>query len=268
MLFILFASNRSREGRLIEKQLIGNGCVMAIGGNEDKRLVRGSARESILAAFVRRAGGSQARIVIIPSASVQPKERGERYTRIFTRLHAGTVQVVRADLGVTAEEREAIRIATGIFVTGGDQVRLMEFLRTADCVEPIRDAVRDGAVYAGTSAGASALSRRMIASSKRLKGTDEVLFGEGLGLIPHAIIDQHFGERRRLSRLIRASNEHRLTGIGIDENTAIVWNRDGLVTVEGAGEVTIVNPDHGRMDAHAQTYRLQILQPGAKFVAD
>ena len=108
----------------------------------------------------------------------------------------------------------------------------------------------------------------MIASSKRMKGSDLVEFGEGLGLIPHAIIDQHFGERRRLSRLIRASNEHRLTGIGIDENTAIVWNRDGLITVEGAGEVTIVNPDHGRVDKHAQNYRLQILKQGAKFLAD
>jgi cyanophycinase len=247
-----------------EEKLIGNGCVMAIGGNEDKR----AARESILAAFVRRAGGEQARIVIIPSASVAPQERGERYTRIFTRLHAGSIRTVRAELGVTAEQREAIRTATGIFVTGGDQVRLMEFLRAADCIEEIREAVREGAVYAGTSAGASALSRRMIAGSKRKKGTDQVEFHEGLGLIPHAIIDQHFGERRRLTRLIAAANEQHLTGIGIDENTAIVWNRDGIVTVEGAGEVTIVNPDHGRMDPHAQTYRLQVFKPGAKFVAD
>jgi cyanophycinase len=147
----------------------------------------------------------------------------------------------------------------------------MEFLRAADAVEVIRDSVRSGAVYAGTSAGASALSRRMIAGSVRKRREDLVEFDEGLGLIPDAIIDQHFGERRRLGRLISAATKHRLTGIGIDENTAIVWSRDGLVTVEGAGEVTIVNPDlaHGaRLDAHAQNYRLQILKPGAKFVAD
>ncbi|HYI11106.1 MAG TPA: cyanophycinase [Thermoanaerobaculia bacterium] len=246
------------------EELIGNGCVMAIGGNEDKR----AASESILAAFVRRAGGKQARIVIIPSASVAPKERGERYTRIFNRFRAGVVQVVRAELGVTVEQREAIRTATGIFVTGGDQLRLMRFLRSADCIDEILEAVREGAVYAGTSAGASALSRRMIARSRRKRGAELVEFDEGLGLIPHAIIDQHFGERRRLSRLIAASHEHRLTGIGIDENTAVVWSHDGVITVEGAGEVTIVNPDHGRMEPHAQTYRLQILRRGAKFVAD
>lgn len=249
---------------MIEEELIGNGCVMAIGGNEDKR----AARESILAAFVRRAGGEQARIVIIPSASCKPVERAARYTRIFAKLRATNVRTVHAELGMTAEDREAIRNATGIFVTGGSQQLLMDYLRAADAVDLIRDAVRAGAVYAGTSAGASALSRRMIAGSTRKKNTDLVEYDEGLGLIPDAIIDQHFGERRRLGRLISASQAHHLTGIGIDENTAIVWNRDGVVTVEGAGEVTIVNPDHGRMESQARSYRLQILKPGAKFIAD
>lgn len=253
-----------RRGKVTIEELIGNGCVMAIGGNEDKRALR----ESLLAAFVRRAGGPQARIVIIPSASMAPKERGERYTRIFTRFRAGSVQVVRAELGVTPEQREAIRTATGIFVTGGNQLRLMRVLRTADCVDEILEAVREGAVYAGTSAGASALSHCMIAGSKRKKRGEHVEFDQGIGLIPNAIIDQHFGERQRLTRLIAASTKHRMTGIGIDENTALVWSHDGVITVEGAGEVTIVNPDHGRMDPHAQTYRLQILRPGAKFVAD
>jgi cyanophycinase len=246
----------SREG-VSELELIGNGCVMAIGGNEDKR----AARTSILAAFIERAGGAQARIVIVPSASVAPRERAQRYTKIFTRLGVNDIRAVHPELGVTPEDIASIRNATGIFVTGGDQVRLMEALRAADCVEPIRDAVRGGAVYAGTSAGASALSQRMIASSTRKKGADVVMYDEGLGLIPDAIIDQHFGQRRRLTRLINAANAHALTGIGIDENTAIVWNRDGIVTVEGAGEVTIVDPDH-RMDVNAKSYRLQVLRPG------
>src|SRR5688572_28012044 len=230
---------------------------MAIGGNEDKR----ATRTSILAAFIERAGGAQARIVIVPSASVAPRERAQRYTKIFTRLGVNEIRAVHPELGVSSEDLASIRNATGIFVTGGDQVRLMEALRAAECVEPIRDAVRKGAVYAGTSAGASALSQRMIASSTRKKGTDVVVYDEGLGLIPDAIIDQHFGQRRRLTRLINAANAHALTGIGIDENTAIVWTRDGIVTVEGAGEVTIVDPDH-RMDANARSYRLQVLKPG------
>lgn len=231
---------------------------MAIGGNEDKR----AARTSILAAFVERAGGADARLVIVPSASVAPLERAQRYTKIFTRFGVRDIRAVHPESGVTAEDLASIRNATGIFVTGGDQVRLMTALRAADCVEPIRAAVRKGAVYAGTSAGASAVSQRMIACSTRKKGADVVEYDEGLGLIPDAIIDQHFGQRRRLSRLIHASRAHALTGIGIDENTAIVWNRDGVVTVEGAGEVTIVDPDH-LMDAHARSYRLQVLEQGA-----
>jgi cyanophycinase len=251
----------SEEGEQLD--LIGNGCVMAIGGNEDKR----AARTSILAAFVERAGGVQSRIVIVPSASIAPRERAQRYMKIFTRLHAGEIRAVHPESGLTAEDFAAIGNATGIFVTGGDQVRLMEALRAAGCVEPIRAAVRNGAVYAGTSAGASAVSRQMIACSTRKKGADIVEYDEGLGLIPDAIIDQHFGQRRRLTRLIHASNAHLMTGIGIDENTAIVWNRDGVVTVEGAGEVTIVDPDH-RLDVNARSYRLQVLKMGAKFVAD
>lgn len=236
---------------------------MAIGGNEDKRV----ARTSLLAAFIERAGGHDARIVIVPSASMSPRERAQRYMKIFKRFGVKAIHAVHAESGVTKEDLAAIANATGIFVTGGDQVRLMEALRAAEIVEPIRAAVRNGAVYAGTSAGASAVSRLMIACSTRKKGCDVLQYDEGLGLIPDAIIDQHFGQRRRLGRLINASHAHLLTGIGIDENTAIVWNRDGLVTVEGAGEVTIVDPDH-RMDAHAKKYRLQVLTPGASFVAD
>jgi cyanophycinase len=209
---------------------------MAIGGNEDKR----PHRSSILGTFVERAGGADARIVIIPSASVEPVERAATYTAIFSELGATDIRTVHAESGVSDEEREAIRGASGIFVTGGEQERLMEFLRAGDCVEAIREAVRRGAVYAGTSAGASAASATMIASSE----DDYVVLSEGIGLIPHAIIDQHFGERQRLPRLEVAAKSHGLTGVGVDENTAIVWSSNGGVRVEGVGNVTIVDRAH------------------------
>ena len=244
--------------------MIGNGCVMVIGGNEDKR----GARESILGQFVRRAGGDDARIVIIPSASAEPVKRAARYARIFNRLKAAEVRAVHAERVISEEDREAIRNATGIFVTGGSQANLMQALRANDLVELIRATVQNGAVYAGTSAGASAASETMIAGSTRKKGTELVEYGEGLGLIPDVIIDQHFAERRRLSRLIEAAKAQQLTGVGIDENTALVWNRDGVLTVEGAGEVTIVDADRRSMEPKARAFRLTILRPGAKFVAD
>lgn len=217
--------------------MIGKGAVIAIGGNESKR----GARASILASFIRRAGGEEARIVVIPSASESPRRRALTYTRIFQKLGAREVRAVHAELHVTSEEREAIRAATGIFVTGGDQVRLMEFLRATDCVGAIRDAVRAGAVYAGTSAGASAASHTMIAGGEG----DVVELGEGLGLIPDVIIDQHFGERQRLPRLMIAAKSKQLVGIGVDEDTAIVWNgSSGEIVVEGVGNVTVIDREH------------------------
>lgn len=218
--------------------MIGSGCVIAIGGNENKR----GARSSILGSFVRRAGDGDARIVIIPSASEEPRARAAHYTRIFGRLGAKKVTTIHAELGnVTAADREALRTATGIFVTGGNQQVLMEHLRATDLVGVIRETVRGGAVYAGTSAGASAASETMIAGSDG----DLVHLGEGLGLIPDFIIDQHFGERRRLPRLRIAAKWQQMTGIGIDEDTAIVWNgTSGEVTVEGVGKVTFVDPHH------------------------
>lgn len=218
--------------------MIGSGCVIAIGGNENKR----GARSSILGSFVRRAGDGDARIVVIPSASEEPRARAAHYTRIFRRLGARRVTTIHAERGsVTAAEREALRTATGIFVTGGNQQLLMEHLRATSLVEVIRAAVSGGAVYAGTSAGASAASETMIAGSDG----DLVHLGQGLGLIPDVIIDQHFGERRRLPRLRMAARWQQMTGVGIDEDTAIVWNgSSGEVTVEGVGKVTFVDPHH------------------------
>ena len=112
-----------------------------------------------------------------------------------------------------------------------------------ELVELIRTTVHSGAVYAGTSAGASAASATMIAGSDG----DLVHIDEGLGLIPHVIIDQHFGERRRLPRLKLAVKWQQMTGMGIDEDTAVVWSAAGdqvTVTVEGVGNVTVVDPQH------------------------
>jgi cyanophycinase len=144
----------------------------------------------------------------------------------------------------------------------------MNALRSNDLVELIRESVAAGAVYAGTSAGAAAVSELMIAGSSRKKGLEHVEYGEGLGLIPDVIIDQHFGERRRLTRLMTATRAQQLTGVGIDENTALVWNRDGLMTVEGAGEVTIIDTDQRAVDDGARSLRLTILRSGARWVAD
>jgi cyanophycinase len=225
--------------------MIGKGCVIAIGGNEDKR-----GEKSILREFIRRAGGSEARIVIIPSASVEPERRAVRYGQLFTRLGASSVYSIHPERGITPDDLVLVTNATGIFVTGGDQERLMAHLRPTGVAAAIVEAVRNGAVYAGTSAGASALSGRMITGSKKKRGTDIVEFGDGLGLLPTIIIDQHFSERSRLTRLISAAKSHGMVGVGIDENTALVVDAKGGIQAIGAGGVTVVRPKEATIQLH------------------
>src|SRR6185369_8896425 len=189
--------------------MIGKGCVIAIGGNEDKRGGRGS----LLAEFVTRAGGAKARIVIIPTASAEPELRAAQYVKVFGAMDVAQINVLRPEHGMTRDELMLIENATGIFVTGGDQVKLMRHLHRSGCAESIVNAVREGAVYCGTSAGAAAVSKKMIFGAGD--------FADGLGLIPGVIVDQHFSERQRLPRLIAAVEAHGLPGVGVDENTAI-----------------------------------------------
>jgi cyanophycinase len=218
--------------------VLGNGVVMAIGGNEDKR----ATRHSILAEFVRRAGGAEARIVIIPSASKYPVRRAAQYARVFRKLGVEAITAIHAERGATPDDLLKIENATGIFVTGGDQGKLMHHLLRTGCATAIVNAVRNGGgVYAGTSAGASAVAKRMIIGRTLADGSEVVEFAEGLGLVPGVIVDQHFSERQRLPRLIAAVEDHGLVGVGIDENTATVWENDGA-RVAGAGGVTVIQP--------------------------
>jgi cyanophycinase len=225
--------------------MIGRGCVIAIGGNEDKR-----GTKAILRTFVERAGGAEARIVIVPSASAEPERRGGRYAVIFRKLGAASAHILHTERKLTRDELMLITNATGIFVTGGDQERLMMHLRSSGADEAIRESVRNGAVYAGTSAGAAAISRTMISGSTRRRSGELVHLSEGLGLIDDVVIDQHFSERRRLTRLIEATSSNNLVGVGIDENTAAIWESHGELLIAGAGEVTVVQPEERTITLH------------------
>src|SRR3954453_9653851 len=227
--------------------MFGNGCVMVIGGNEDKR----AGHTSLLVGLFRRAGGAEARIVIVPSASDEPVRRAAQYRRIFEKLGVEQIYAVHAELGVTPDDLMLIENATGIFVTGGDQELLMRHLRATGCASAIVNAVRNGAVYCGTSAGASAASKKMLFARTLANGREVMDFAEGLGLLPCVIIAQHFSERQRLPRLVQAVKTHRLTGIGIDENTAAVWHAGHQTRVHGARNHTIVHHEQPEMFGRA-----------------
>jgi cyanophycinase len=136
------------------------------------------------------------------------------------------------------------RSARGIFLGGGDQVKLVSALSGTPLEEAIRDAYLDGAIVCGTSAGAAALTKTTLAGNEVDEEGKlvEQYVGPGLGLLGyHALVDTHFTQRRRLYRLFVAIAEFpALMGLGIDEDTALIVRRN-IATVVGTGGMTFVD---------------------------
>lgn len=218
------------------------GWIVPIGGAENKENDR-----RILERFVRVSGGELADIVVIPTAS-RMHETGARYEQVFRELGAARVTVMDFDTRRDCQERGRLRRieeASGIFFTGGNQLRLTTLLGGTPVAKLIRTRNALGVTVGGTSAGASILSEHMIAGgdegSSMIAGS--VRLAPGLGLTNRFIIDQHFRERDRLGRLLTAIAYNPFAvGIGLDEDTAAFIAPGELLEVEGAGGVTVVDP--------------------------
>lgn len=220
---------------------IAAGPCLAIGGAEDKVNDR-----TILATFLQLAGGAGARIAIVPTASSM-ENGGERYRRLFAEMGAATVDVIPIMSREDANGRiplTPLAESTGIFLTGGNQMRLSAMMGGSDAEALIRQRHGAGAIVAGTSAGASILSAHMVAMgasgpSPRLRMAQMVA---GFGLVPDMIIDQHFRQRDRIGRLLAlvAANPS-LLGVGIDEDTGILIDEAGVMEVVGRQSITIVD---------------------------
>lgn len=224
----------------IEGQL--RGYVIPIGGAEEK-----INNPEILKKFVELSGGAEADICIIPTAS-QLEDTGERYQKIFTDLGAGKTHWLpvseRSDAQKT-EYLEQLENCTGIFITGGNQLRLSTILGGTPIAKAIRQLNAKGVHIAGTSAGAAIVSQHMITggSTGIVPTEDGVSLAPGMGLINTVVVDQHFNERNRLSRLLSAvSYNPFLIGIGLDEDTAAFIDGNNEFTVVGSGAITIIDP--------------------------
>jgi cyanophycinase len=217
------------------------GWIVPIGGAEDRE-----TRRRILKRFVQLCGGREARIAIIPTAS-RKADTGVRYVELFERLEAG--HSVSLDIETRADgEREdflrGIQDATGVFFTGGNQLRISTILGGTAVAKLIRERNAQGVPVAGTSAGASILSEHMIAFGKEGSSprAGSVRLAPGLGLTNRFIIDQHFRQRDRLGRLVAALAYNPFAiGIGLDEDTAAFIGPDNQLEVEGSGSVTVVD---------------------------
>src|SRR5829696_226842 len=207
----------------------------------------------ILERFIDLADGTNARIAIIPTASDDPQRSGEGYAELFRELGTQKADWLRIEQRPDANADEALsllREATGIFITGGDQARLVELLVGTLVMECIRLRNADGVVVAGTSAGASILSTLMMAGGTGIggdsngaaarKGMVDVV--AGFGLLQDIIIDQHFSQRGRMGRLLSVfAGTPGLIGIGLDEDTAVLIDREGTLEALGSNMVTIVD---------------------------
>lgn len=228
--------------RVEDKPAQAAGTLLMIGGAEDK-----VGNRTILRRFIELAGGAQSRIAIIAAASEIYELVSRTYERIFSELDAGEVHILNLysreqcyDEATLAQ----ITASTGIFLTGGNQLKLMSILGGTPAATAIRRTYRAGAVAAGTSAGASAVCQHMMAYG--LSGITPrkamMHFAPGLGLINRLLVDQHFGARGRTGRLVTAlAHNPYLLGVGLDEDTAVEVGADRLMTVLGRGSVTVID---------------------------
>ncbi|MFT4540401.1 MAG: cyanophycinase [Planctomycetota bacterium] len=219
------------------------GYLIPIGGAEEK-----ISDATILRRFTSICGGEKARIVIIPTAS-RLKETASRYETIFNEFG------VEETHSLNFEERsdckredwlDILRNATGVFMTGGNQLRLSTTIGGTPVADMIRERNRnEGLHVAGTSAGASFMAEHMIAGGDEgsTPRSDMVTLVPGLGLTHRMIVDQHFRQRDRLGRLLTSiSYNPRPIGIGLDEDTAAFIDPKRKLEVVGSGAITIVDP--------------------------
>lgn len=217
------------------------GTLVPIGGAEEK--VRDAA---ILKGFVDLCGGRGARIAVIPTASQLP-ETGPRYVELFESMHARAKSLPFEDRLDCDDEAAlaALGRADGVFMTGGNQLRLSTTLGGTKVSRVLRERNATGLHIAGTSAGAAFLSEHMIAFGDEgpTPRSDMVSLAPGLGLLHRVIVDQHFRQRDRLGRLLTSlAYNPCAVGIGLDEDTAAFIGPDDVLTVRGSGAITIVDP--------------------------
>ncbi len=211
------------------------GTLMPIGGNEDKGDRNDGnqhvvfTQEGILAHVVQQSGGSNAHIVVVPTASSIPKEVAEMYLDSFSKIGCTHVDILNVRTKEDAEDQHTVQLfreADCVFFTGGDQSNITAAFKGTLAHQILLDRYYNEAfVIAGTSAGAMCMSEEMIAGGSNpdafRKGV--VLMSQGMSLIPKLIIDSHFILRGRFGRLTEAVAKFpHLIGIGLAEDTGLV----------------------------------------------
>ncbi|MGH7525510.1 MAG: cyanophycinase [Gemmatimonadales bacterium] len=251
------------------------GYIITVGGAEEK-----IGDVAILRRFATICGAGNCRIAIIPTAS-EVSETGARYEELFHSLGVGEARALPIASRADCERREwldALEAVDGVFLAGGNQLRLSTMIGGTEVAKALRRRNAEGMHVAGTSAGAAFLCEHMIAFGREGASPRAriVTLAPGLGLTNRMIIDQHFRQRDRLGRLLTALAYNPFAiGIGLDENTAGFLAPDETLEVVGAGALTIVDPSELEFSSMARVrkndpvcligLRLHILDHGSTF---
>jgi len=239
------------------------GTLIPIGGNEDKGQIEYEGldfiQEGILSHVVKESGGRDAKIIVIPTASSVPKKVGKNYLEAFNKLGCTNVSVINIAGHHQSNEEKTIahfKDAKCVMFSGGNQSKISSIIGGTRLHDLIFEKFRnEDFVIAGTSAGAMAMAREMIAggSSKEALLKGAVSMGKGLGFLPQVIIDTHFIKRGRFGRLAEAIAIHsRLIGIGLAEDTGLVIKNCNEFKVIGSGMVIVFDASELMHNAHQQ----------------
>ncbi len=219
--------------------------------------------------LVNEAGGSNAKIAVIPTASANPNKTGNL---VVENLKAYGAQAFLVPLSERLRDSEGkpsiesvsndpqwaekIKHATGIYLTGGDQNRITRALYTKQgqrtpLLEAMWDMYRRGGIIAGTSAGAAIMSETMFTDAGSVLQTlqrgaqHDREYGRGLGFIgPGILVDQHLIIRGRFARMLPVMQATGIPlGLGIDENTAMLIDRQRRMEVIGYKGSIVIEMD-------------------------
>jgi len=231
------------------------GLLLAIGGGEDRK-----REKLILKKFVYLAGGSLAKIMIVPVASGNGEVLGQEYSEIFKSLGSLQTEVVnitsRKEALHSRWERKLPKV-TGVFFTGGDQLKLTSILGGTVFERELKKMFARGMILAGTSAGAAAMSGTMIVEGLSDKPPLQctVKMAPGLGFLQEVVIDQHFAQRGRVGRLLAAVAQNPFViGLGLDEDTAVLVNGTGVLKVIGSQTAVVIDGHDSISSNVTETY--------------
>ena len=217
------------------------GYLIIIGGAEDKK------GDSVILKQAPEMLSDSDTLTVLTTATEKPEETGRDYYEVFRRLGVKNIQILNINTRDDAGKEENCRMienSRGLFMTGGDQLRITSILGGTRAYQEIKKMYESGGIIMGTSAGASVMSSTMI-----VQGNDNeparkctLKMAPGLGLFNGVIIDQHFDQRGRFGRLLCGVAENPdILGIGIDEDTAVKLFPDMHFEIIGSNAVTIID---------------------------